>query len=179
MIELERTYLAKRLPDGLSECPSKEMIDTYLPVSSRHPVLRLRKKGDVFEMTKKSPVVEGDSSRQEEQTIRLSEEEYSAFSGIDGKRVGKTRYRYLVQGLTAEVDVFTGALDGLVLIDFEFETEAEKEAFIMPDFCLVEVTQEEFLAGGMLCGKSYDDISDDLALFGYERIRLEGKHPEL
>ena len=75
--------------------------------------------------------------------------------------------------------MFTGALDGLVLIDFEFETEAEKEAFVMPDFCLVEVTQEEFLAGGMLCGKSYDDISADLALFGYERIRLEGKHPEL
>jgi CYTH domain-containing protein len=68
------------------------------------------------------------------------------------------------------VDVFRDALDGLVLVDFEFETEAEKDEFPMPDFCLVEVTQEEFLAGGMLCGKSYDDIASDLSRFGYGRI---------
>ncbi|NTW30858.1 MAG: hypothetical protein HGA33_06255 [Candidatus Moranbacteria bacterium] len=170
MIELERTYLAKRLPEGLYECPSREMLDIYLPVSSRHPVLRLRKNGDQLEMTKKTIVEGTDSSRMEEQTIKLSDEEYAALAGIGGKRVGKTRYLYEIDGHTAEVDVFDGALSGLILVDFEFETEAEKDAFLMPEFCLAEVTQEESIAGGFLAGKSYDDIAPGLSRFGYERI---------
>lgn len=43
-------------------------------------------------------------------------------------------------------------------------------SFQMPDFCLCEVTQEEFIAGGMLCGKRYTDIEADLERFGYKRI---------
>lgn len=173
MIELERTYLAKRLPDGLSSCPSREMLDMYLPVSSRHPVLRIRKNGDSLEMSKKTIVEGTDSSKMEEQTIRLSEEEYAAFVGVEGKRVGKTRYLYEIDGRIAEVDVFDGALSGLVLDDFEFETEADKDSFAMPEFCLAEVTQEEFIAGGYLAGKSYDDIAPGLARFGYTRIDME------
>jgi CYTH domain-containing protein len=170
MIELERTYLAKFFPDGLSACPSREMLDIYLPADSRHPVLRLRKNGDKLEMTKKTMVEGTDSSKMEEQTIQLSLDEYVALAGIEGKRVGKTRHLYEFQGRTAEVDVFDGALSGLVLVDFEFETEAEKDSFMIPEFCLAEVTQEEFIAGGFLAGKSYDDIAPDLARFGYERI---------
>lgn len=172
MIELERTYLAKRLPDGLGDSPRKEMLDIYLPADSRHPVLRVRKNGDRLEMTKKTIVEGTDSSKMEEQTIRLSLDEYAALATVDGKRVGKTRYLYGFQGRTAEVDVFGGALSGLVLVDFEFETEAEKDSFSMPEFCLAEVTQEEFIAGGFLAGKSYDDIAPGLARFGYERIDM-------
>ncbi len=40
----------------------------------------------------------------------------------------------------------------------------------MPDFCLVEVTQEDFVAGGMLCGKSYEDIKADLDRYGYTKL---------
>ena len=40
----------------------------------------------------------------------------------------------------------------------------------MPDFCLADVTQEEFVAGGALCGKKYPDIEQKLAAFGYSRI---------
>lgn len=39
-----------------------------------------------------------------------------------------------------------------------------------PDFCLVDVTQETFLAGGMLCGKRYADIEAGLDRFGYRKI---------
>lgn len=172
MIELERTYLAAGLPDGLWDSPKKEMLDIYLPAESRHPVLRLRKNGDNLEMTKKTMVEGTDSSKMEEQTIQLSLDEYAALAGIEGKRVGKTRHLYDYQGRTAEVDVFDGALSGLVLVDFEFETETEKSAFSMPEFCLAEVTQEEFIAGGFLAGKSYDDIAPGLSCFGYKRIEM-------
>ena len=45
MIELEKTYLIKKLPDNLKDCRFEEIIDLYLPRSSRHSKLRLRKKG--------------------------------------------------------------------------------------------------------------------------------------
>ena len=63
-------------------------------------------------------------------------------------------------------------MEGLVLVDIEFETPEEKNAFMMPDFCLVDVSQEEFIAGGMLAGKKYRDIEDDLARYEYKKIYI-------
>ncbi|PIN75006.1 hypothetical protein COV18_04575 [Candidatus Woesearchaeota archaeon CG10_big_fil_rev_8_21_14_0_10_37_12] len=169
MIELEKTFLAKILPD-LTGCKSKEIIDVYYPKESNHPVLRLRKNGDKYEMTKKYPVKEGDASAQHEHTIPLTKEEFDAFFKLEGKKVHKIRYCYEYQGRIAEVDIFQGDLKGLVLVDFEFEKEEDKNNFQMPDFCLANVTQEKFTAGGMLCGKSYMNIINDLARFGYKKL---------
>jgi len=167
-IELERTYLAKGLPSNLEN--GKEMLDIYIPKSARHPILRIRKNGDKFEMTKKFPVKDGDSSKQHEHTIILTKEEFDELSKIEGKRTSKIRYAIRYNGVLCEIDVFQGALKGLVLVDFEFSSEKEKDEFEMPDFCLIDVTQEEFLAGGMLCGKSYDDIKERLEKFGYKKL---------
>jgi hypothetical protein len=52
----------------------------------------------------------------------------------------------------------------------EFESEEGKNSFQMPDFCLVDVTQEKILAGGMLCGKSYGDIEQFLKKLGYRKL---------
>ena len=41
----------------------------------------------------------------------------------------------------------------------------------MPDFCLADVTQEVFIAGGMLCGKKYESIRVPLEHLGYKKIR--------
>jgi len=172
MIEIERTFLAKKLPEGLKDCEHKEIIDIYIPKEARHPGLRIRKNGDNYEMTKKRPVKDGDASKQEEQTIILSEEEFISLSKIDGKRVSKIRYDYEHKGLKAEIDVFQEDLKGLVVVDFEFNTEEEKENFEMPDFCLVDITQEQFIAGGMICGKSYEDIEENLKRYNYEKIFL-------
>ena len=171
MIELEKTYLAKYLPENLPNCERKEVIDVYLPKASEHPVLRLRKNGDKYVMTKKEPVVEGDSSEMLEQTIKLTEAEFKDLNRqLDGRRVSKIRYQYDYNGHVAEIDVFQEELRGLVVVDFEFETVEAKNNFEMPEFCLAEVTQEKFIAGGMLCGKSYDDIEKDLERFNYSKI---------
>ena len=172
MIELERTYLAKKIPEGLQACPFKEILDVYFPKLSDHPKLRLRKQGTKFEITKKQPVHQGDASQQEEQTIVLNHEEFDTLCSLEGKRVRKIRYYYPYKGRTAEVDVFSDLLLGLVLVDFEFETLEEKNAFEMPDFCLAEVTQETFFAGGIVCGKKYDDLEADLKRFHYQKLFL-------
>lgn len=173
MRELERTYLAKRIPEGLARCRSKEIIDIYIPKSDSHPKLRIRKNGDKYEMTKKTPVDSKDASHQEEQTIILNEAEFNALSKLEGKRTHKIRHYYPCNGRTAEIDVFQSDLKGLVLVDVEFETEKEKDAFEMPEFCLAEVTQETAFAGGMLCGKSYKDVEKDLKRFNYSKLFME------
>ena len=169
-LELERTYLAKRLPEDLERYESKEIVDIYIPESAQHPQLRIRKNGDRFVITKKKPEKEGDSSRLVEQTIQLTREEFDELSVLEGKRLRKIRYSYDYNGRTAEIDIFKDALEGLVLVDFEFDDPKEKDSFAMPDFCLADVTQKGFAAGGLLCGKRYSDIEENLKTLGYSKI---------
>ena len=121
-------------------------------------------------MTKKVPLDEKDASTQEEHTIPLDEKEFQALSSLSGKEVRKIRYFYDSEGMRAEFDVFKDDLNGLVLVDFEFTDEKQKESFVMPDFCLADITQEDFIAGGMICGKKYEDILHELKRFGYKKI---------
>lgn len=169
MIELEKTYLAKYLPEGLAICKSKEIIDIYLPKKSAHSQLRIRKNGEKYEMTKKLPV-DNDPSKQNEYTIPLTKEEFDELNMIDGKKIQKIRYFYDYNGLQSEIDVFQWDLLGLVLVDFEFVREEDKNTFVMPDFCLVDVTQEEFIAWWVLCGKKYEDIEQELWKFDYKKL---------
>ena len=168
MEELELTFLPRSLPPQVFKSPSKEMLDIYIPVSSEHPILRIRKKGDTYEITKKHPITEGDASRQLETTIPLTPEEFADLEKLPGKRVAKTRYLYEENGVRYEIDVFNDALEGLILVDVEFPTVEEKSAFSPPDWILVDVTQESFIAGGMLCGKRYADIEEKLTTFGFK-----------
>ncbi len=170
-IELERTFLLKNIPAGLEKCKSIEIIDIYVPKSARHPVLRIRKKGDVFEITKKYPLVGKDSSEQGEYTISLTKEEFEELSEIKGKRFRKIRHFYPFDGKTAEIDIYLDNLKGLGVVDFEFSSRQEKDSFKIPDFCLVDVTQEEVFAGGLLAGKKYSDIEPFLGKYNYKKIK--------
>lgn len=116
------------------------------------------------------PVVEGNASEQIEQTIPLTKEEFTALCACSKKRVAKDRYKIEIEGKIAEIDVFTDELEGLVLIDFEFNTVEEKSAFKMPGVALADVTQEDFIAGGLLAGKAYNDIVLELKRFNYKQI---------
>ena len=172
MTELEKTYLIKKFPENLENCKFKEIIDIYLPESAEHAKLRLRKNGDRYELTKKEPIDEADASHQKEQTIILTEIEFNALSNLKGKKIEKIRYYYDYNGKIAEIDVLHVLLKGLTLVDFEFETIEEKDSFEMPDFCLADVTQDVFVAGGVLCGKCYGDIENELKKYNYNKTYL-------
>ena len=47
----------------------------------------------------------------------------------EGKRLEKSRFLRLVDGVRVEVDVYAGSLSGLVVAEVEFETEAEARSF--------------------------------------------------
>ncbi len=172
MIELELTFLAKSLPANLKNCASKKIVDLYIEGGSIHSSLRIRKNGDQFELTRKVPVEAGDASKQTETTISLNKEEFESLADSKARRIEKTRYYFEHNDHTAEFDVFEGGLDGLVLIDFEFKTEEAKDSFVMPDFCLIDITQETFIAGGVLAGKKYHEIESELKRFEYKALSV-------
>ena len=169
-IEIETTYLATKLPDGLDPLQSRILADTYFPAGSVHPSLRIRQKGSSYMLTKKTKLDAADASTQQEENIALTQEEFAALNAGNGKRVSKIRYEVPVGEYTAEVDIFTGDLAGLVLVDVEFPSKEARDNFIKPDFCGGDVTQEDFIAGGMLAGKRYADIADELARWDYQSI---------
>ena len=173
MIEHERTYLLRSVPPGIQECESTYLKDIYIPPEEEHPHLRLRQRGDNYQITKKSPLSSG-VSVQKEETIGLSKEEYEALTKAGGKVVTKRRYVYSSEnpGILIEVDEFLEDLSGLILVDFEFDNLEEMERFQPPEYCLSEVTDQDFLAGGILAGKSYSEIADRLETFGYSPLKL-------
>lgn len=179
-IERERTYLAGSLPAELLECRSELISDVYVPDTVPHAHLRLRHKGDSYVITKKTPLDGTDSSRQSEHTIALDRAEYEALAGCSVKKFAKRRFYCEIDGHKAEIDVYLEKLAGLVVIDFEFESNEELDAFEKPNFCLADVTQDEVTAGGMLAGRSFDDIADELRQnYGYEPLLIKGVNDEV
>ena len=171
--EFELTYLAKRFPYSFSlDTPSKEILDIYIPATSSHATLRIRKRGDVYEITKKEPISGTDSSYQNENTIPLTKDEFDELATLRGKRVHKIRYYFTEHDIVYEIDVFQDALLGLVLVDVEFTSNEEKAKYTPPTWTLADVTQEKFVAGGVLCGKSYADIAKDLKQYGYAPLHI-------
>lgn len=172
-IEFELTFLARYIPSEIRNVEPSRLVDVYIPDGHDiHSQLRLRKSGNKYEITKKQPVKSGDASEQTEYTIPLNENEFIILSSVSNKRIEKDRYRVIIDGHVAEVDVFMVALIGLVLIDYEFKSNEDKDSFIPPECCLAEVTQEDFVAGGNIAGKSYTDIANDLARYNYVPLNI-------
>lgn len=176
MVEFEKTYLLKFIPDDLKNCKSVEIFDYYIPKSEFHPVIRIRKRGDAYEITKKTPTPENNSAIQLEQTILLSKTEYDELIKLDGKVLRKYRYFYPCEidgrEYTSEIDVYLDTLEGLVTADFEFKNEEQLIEFKMPDFCSDDVTDEEFIASGFLAGRTYGDIEKDLEKYNYKKLHF-------
>lgn len=153
-MEIERKFLVRDIPSGLDQCPHMEIEQGYLCTS---PTLRIRRMGDAYILTVKetkpqavslarAPIV----NREEE--FALSAEAYSALkSKCEGLFISKTRYRIdlrrqmsdgLYSGLTAELDVFHGVHEGLLLVEVEFPDVRSAQAFVPPAWFGDDVSQD-------------------------------------
>ena len=119
-IELERTFLAKYLPDNLRKFSSKEIGDVYVDNKSKYSNLRLRKNGSKYEITRKESINNDDASKHIETTINLVAEEFNQLTKFTDRVLLKRRFDYTFNNVRFEIDVFIGRLEGLVLVDVEF-----------------------------------------------------------
>lgn len=134
-MEIERKYLVKEIPSNLDQYESKKIAQGYL---CTEPVIRIRRSNNDYYMTYK-----GDGLMvREEYNLPLTEEAYTHLRPkIDGLLIAKTRYLIpLNDKLTAELDIFEEDLKGLVIVEVEFDSVEEANAFSAPDWFGEDVT---------------------------------------
>jgi CYTH domain-containing protein len=157
MLEIEKTFLVKNIPVNLSSYKSFKIKQGYL--SSSHPALRIRQRGDKFELTKKIPLRENDWSSTEEINIPLTQSEFDKLWPLTEKYLEKTRYLISIENnLIAELDIFEGELTGLAFVEVEFPSETEMNSFKQPNWFGQDITQKDFAANVFLAGKTFFDI---------------------
>jgi len=61
----------------------------------------------------------------------------------EGHRVNKTRYSLPVGNHMAELDLFKGDLDGLILVEVEFDSAEISEGFVPPGWFARDVTEDK------------------------------------
>ena len=166
-MERERRYLLRELPPGLkSSDPHAQITDNYV-TNTR---LRLRKSRWpatnewMLKLTQKYAPDPPDFSRTLITNIYLTEEEYEVFSIFEGNELRKNRYPYEHEGRKYSVDIFLGALRGLILAETDFETDEEMDSFPPPPFSLKDVTNDELFTGGSLVHLSFDELREKLTM---------------
>lgn len=136
-MEIERKFLVRQVPEPLADYRKKKIAQGYLCTA---PVVRIRRSNDDYYLTYKG----GGMMAREEYNLPLDRESYEhLLPKTDGIVIAKTRYLIpLNDGLTAELDIFEEALEGLLLVEVEFSSIEEANAFIAPEWFGDDVTND-------------------------------------
>ncbi len=138
---------------ALDPATARLIEDRYLPGTN----LRLRKvtapeTPPVFKLGKKYPGT-GLSSRPMT-NIYLDAAEHAILAALSGASLTKRRHD---AGGGFAIDVFEGALSGLVLAEVSADDEAALAAVAVPAWCVAEVTDDPAYAGGTLAIEGWHD----------------------
>lgn len=137
-MEIERKYLIRQLPEKLEERYKCRRIEQgYL---STAPVVRVRQDNDDYYLTYKSAGL----LAREEYNLPLTKDSYlHLLAKADGIILTKDRYEIpLSDGLIAELDIFHGKYEGLVLAEVEFDSIDSANSFQAPDWFAEDVTMD-------------------------------------
>jgi CYTH domain-containing protein/CHAD domain-containing protein len=138
-VEHERKWLVSAVP-GL-DGGGRVLRQGYLALDGSVAV-RVRADGDeVHTLTIKG----GRGASRTEVEWEISSSQFDALWALTGdRRVDKVRHRLPIDdGLVAELDVFGGSLDGLVLVEVEFESQEALGSFSPPAWFGDEVTDDD------------------------------------
>lgn len=137
--EIERKFLVTDLPD-VSTLNAATLSQGYITAPDDSAEVRLRRKGAQYFITIKS---KGDLSRAEYE-VEVSDTHFSTlWPATEGRRVEKTRYTGTLPCDTKfELDVFSGSLASLVLVEVEFDSLEAAHSFSPPSWFGADVTKD-------------------------------------
>jgi CYTH domain-containing protein len=84
---------------------------------------------------------------------------------LEGDRLNKIRHYHNHLGRVFSIDVFEGALAGLILCETEAEGLDELMSAVPPRYAQLEVTEDAFFTGGNLCRTKRAELLDKLRTF--------------
>jgi adenylate cyclase len=138
-MEIERKFLVPTVPAGLGEHPSSALEQGYIAIHPDGTEVRIRRRDGASVLTVKS----GGGLARVEEEFPVDDAAFERLWPLtEGRRIEKVRYLVPAEapGLVIEVDVYDGALAGLVVAEVEFAGEADAEAFVPPAWLGREVT---------------------------------------
>jgi len=161
-IERERRFLLGRFPSA-DVVRIRHITDRYIDGT----LLRLREQTDddappMFKLTQKIRARANGAQQGLITSIYLTEGEFRLLAQLPGKMFSKVRYSVPPFG----IDVFEGTLQGLRLAEAEFNSAAEADALVVPEFMLHEVTDDERFTGGQLVCAPRMNVEKWLAEYG-------------
>lgn len=134
-MEIERKFLVKYLPENMEKFEQKRISQGYI---CTNPVVRIRRSNDAYFLTYKS---KGLMAREEYEMPLTAEAFEHMLPKIDGILIDKIRYMVpLDEKRVAELDIFQGTLAPLRLVEVEFESIEEANAFVPPAWFGDDVT---------------------------------------
>ena len=135
-IKKEKKFIPTDLPKDLDSYEHHVIEQAYLNTA---PVVRIRKQDDDYVLTYKGS---GMMAR-EEYNLPLNQKSYEhLLEKADGNIISKIRYLIPINDgkLTAELDVFKGTFAGMLLVEVEFSSVEQADAFQKPDWFGEDVT---------------------------------------
>jgi adenylate cyclase len=138
--EIERKFLVGEVPGGLERSASAEIRQGYVAIEPDGGEVRVRSRDGRAELT----VKRGDGRTRSEDELEIDDSQFARLWPLTaGRRIEKTRHLVpLPDGLTLELDVYAGALAGLVTAEVEFPSQAAAEAFEPPPWVGRDVTDD-------------------------------------
>jgi adenylate cyclase len=134
MTEIERKFRVRDSPDDLPG--GTQLRQAYLAVDGEVEV-RVRDQGGTPLLTVKG----GHGVERTEVEVEIDRASFDELWCLAAdRRIEKTRYRLPVGGHTVELDVYAGALEGLLVAEVEFASREEAEAFVRPPWFGDELT---------------------------------------
>lgn len=139
-VEIERKFLVDTRPDDLDDQPCSDIQQGYLAITDDGVEVRLRHYGAQALLTVKA----GGGRERVEEEIEIDERRFgSLWQLTEGRRLEKTRYRIpAAGGATIELDVYRGALEGLMTAEIEFDSLDAAAAFEPPEWLGREITED-------------------------------------
>ena len=146
--EIERKFLVPAVPSSLELGSGSRLRQGYLAIDG--PVeVRVRRSGDASVLTIKA----GSGLARTEVERDLTEAEADElWPATEGRRVEKVRFTASPcrRATSSSVDVYEGALDGLVTAEVEFADGEAATAFDAPDWCARELTGDAAWSNAVL-----------------------------
>ena len=139
MVEIERKFLVAAPPADLGRHPSGPIEQGYLAIHPDGTEVRIRRREDGAVLTVKS----GGALARVEEEVALDDGTFERLWPLTaGRRVEKIRHLIPANapGLVIELDVYGGDLDGLVVAEVEFASEADAAAFAPPAWLGRDIT---------------------------------------
>jgi CYTH domain-containing protein len=91
-------------------------------------------------------------------SLYLDEAEYELLSSLPGRALAKTRWTIQLEDRLGSVDVYAGALAGLLMLEVDLGDRAQLDAFEPPEWAGKEVTYDGTFTGGSLARLGADQL---------------------